>query len=297
MTSVTIAIPTKNRPLKLRKCLDVLAKIPEIDSYDVVVCDSSDKPGVAEEVAAVCRDFPFVRTAPHDGKNVAAARNACARAARGDVIVNVDDDIYLQPDAVRELIAAYDSYQGWRVVAGSVKWQDWSGPVKMRLIGYGRAVRPSEHPDFLIGAFFAYPRSLALAKPWNEQVRTSDDRFMGALWRSQKVTLGFAPKARAVHDEEHNTYRIDHQQSHIYVNLFDAVIANPSIGRAFCYEVLGFIWGLKAARREKGGIGKFVTAWRVGHQDLWRDRHALSQLVSTRLPPPGPTLANSQPTV
>jgi glycosyltransferase involved in cell wall biosynthesis len=214
------------------------------------------------QVAEVCGGFDFVKLRFHEGKNVAAARNVCASSADTDLIINVDDDIYVEEDAIRKLVDAYHAQPGHCVIAGSVRWgDDWSAPVVMRPIGYGRAARAGETPDFLIGAFFIYSRQLALAKGWNESIRTSDDRFMGALWRASRVSLLFEPAARAVRDHQHNGYGIEHQTSHIYANLFDAIIANPQLLRVLAYEILGFIWGAKAAIKSGEGLRKFFKAW------------------------------------
>ena len=287
MTSVSVVIPTRNRPEKLQRCLAALSVARSRMPFEVVVCDSTPDRDVQEKVIEVCRQHDFVKLRFHEGKNVAAARNFCARSADTDLIVNVDDDICVEPDSIGKLFETYEAASGHRVVAGSVRWGDaWSSPVVMRPIGYGRAAKPGESPDFLIGAFFIYARKLALAKPWNEGIRTSDDRFMGALWRSNGVKLLFEPAARAVHDHEHVTYGVEHQSSHIYVNLFDAMIANPRPLRALGYEFLGFVWGAKKAIACGPHLFRFISAWSKGHRALLRDYQYLSRLVADRLPPP-----------
>lgn len=287
MTSVSVVIPTRNRPEKLQRCLAALSVARAQLPFDVFVCDSTPDPELQKKVVEVCGRYDFVKLRFHDGKNVAAARNFCARSADTDLIVNVDDDICVEPSAIRRLFDTYEAQSGYRVVAGSVRWGDaWSSPVVMRAIGYGRAAKPGESPDFLIGAFFIYARKLALAKPWNESIRTSDDRFMGALWRSSGVRLSFEPSARAVHDHEHVSYGVEHQSSHIYVNLFDAMIANPRLLRALSYEFLGFVWGVKKAVLSGPHFFRFLSAWTKGHSALARDYRYLSRLVADRLPPP-----------
>jgi glycosyltransferase involved in cell wall biosynthesis len=287
MTSVSVVIPTRNRPEKLQRCLHALAVAREQLPFDVFVCDSTPDGELQKKVVDVCAGHDFVKLRFHDGKNVAAARNFCARSADTDLIVNVDDDICVEPQAIRRLFETYEAQSSHRVVAGSVCWgEDWSAPVVMRAIGYGRAAKPGESPDFLIGAFFIYARKLALAKPWNEGIRTSDDRFMGALWRSSGVKLLFEPSARAVHDHEHVSYGVEHQSSHIYVNLFDAMIANPRPLRVLSYEFLGFVWGAKKAVFSGPHLFRFLSAWGKGHSALLRDYRYLSRLVADRLPPP-----------
>lgn len=282
--SLEVVIPTANRPEKLGRCLTALAKARQEWPFSVLVCDSSDDER-RDAVLAVCAEHSFVTVRLHAGRNVAAARNACARFATADVLVNVDDDIRVDPDAIVELARGYVESPTPSAIAGSVAWDgDYSRPVVMRYNGYGRSAHEGEQPSFLVGAFFAYPRALALALPWNERIRTSDDRFMGALWRSHGVHLGYTPSARATHDHEHVTYDVDEQSSHVYANLFDAVLANPDPGRALSYELYGFLVGARLHCRTPAAARRYLAAWWRGNRALVRDRRYLRQLVRTTLP-------------
>jgi glycosyltransferase involved in cell wall biosynthesis len=281
---VEVVVPTRNRPSKLQRCLAALAQARAELSFHVLVCDSSDDEHHAA-VLAVCSTHSFVTVRRHGGRNVAAARNACAQCATGEILVNVDDDIQVDPAAIVEIIRCYSRAPKPCVIAGSVAWDGvYSRPIVMRHNGYGRSARDDESPSFLVGALFAYPRQLALLLPWNERIRTSDDRFMGALWRSHRVHLGYAPAARAIHDPEHVKYDVDEQTSHIYANLFDAAFANPSLTRTLCYEFFGFAVGTRAYCRTTSDARRYATAWIRGNKKLIRDRKYLSELVSLELP-------------
>ena len=153
-----------------------------------------------------------------------------------------------------------------------------------RPIGYGRRARPGESPSFIVGAFFLYPKALGLRLKWNERIPTSDDRFIGASWRSMGVEFVFAPDSRAVHDDEHNLYGVEHQADHIYANLFDALIANRHLGRAACYEFLGFAAGAKRYFRKRGSAAAYLAAWYRGHRALIRDWRYLKELREPELP-------------
>ncbi len=135
-----VVIPTRNRPEKLRRCLVALGA-SQGDRLPVLVCDSSDDER-HDAVRSVCSDFPSARLVRHSGQNVAAARNACARHAHGDVLINVDDDICVDSDAVTRLIDCYAKTARLCVMAGAVSWGGhYSRPIVMRHIGYGRSAR------------------------------------------------------------------------------------------------------------------------------------------------------------
>lgn len=281
--SVEVVIPTRNRPSKLKRCLDALANARVELPFEVLVCDSSDDkhhPAVLD----VCTQYRFVSVRRHYGKNVAAARNACARFATSDILINVDDDIQVDRNAILKLTDRYMKTPKPCAVAGAVAWDGiYSRPVVMRYVGYSRAALSNESPSFLIGAFFAYSRELALALPWNERIRTSDDRFMGALWRCHSVCMGYAESARATHDRERVTYNVDEQESHIYANLFDAALANPEFKRMLAYEFVGFAAGARVYCRTITGARRYVAAWYRGHRKLLRDHNYLRAIVNQEL--------------
>ena len=286
MTGVDVIVPTRNRPHKLERCLEALAAARQLEDFQVYVCDSSEG-NVRDAVSEICAKHAFVTFSPHDRVGYAQARNACAKVGRASLVVSVDDDVYVQPDAVRLLVEAYERAGGWTVVAGSVAWgSDWSAPVVMRRIGYGRKARTGEQPDFILTALYLFPRELAELTPFNELIRSSDDRFIGALWKARGVTVIYERAARAFHDDEHTTglSTADHQDSHIYSNLFDALFVRRSLWTAACFELLGFAAGIKVYGRSRDSRSDFLEAWWNGHSMLWRDRRQLRAAASASLP-------------
>jgi glycosyltransferase involved in cell wall biosynthesis len=285
--SVAVVIPTRNRPAKLRRCLEALEAARQHGSFEVYVADSSTKADLAEEVKGVCEGFPFVHLVRHELQGISAARNRCAQAAEAELLINVDDDVYVEEEAIARLVEAYKRGRGWRVVAGTVSWTSfWSRPVVLRSIGYGRTALDGEKPDFLVGAFVAYPRALALSCPWVETVLFVDDRTIGALWNAKGVALQFEPAARAYHDEQDTVYREDAYADHIYANLFDALLVRPSASRAAAYELLGFAAGLNHCIGNRYSLRLFLRAWVRGHLQLITDWQRLRAIAARSLPAP-----------
>ena len=284
--SVQAVVPTRDRPAKLAQCLAALTAARELIEFSILVCDSSTTSATRMEVASVCAQCNDVRLIFHQGDNVAKARNTCVWNATADLLVNVDDDIYVQPDAIKLLVEAYlKNDTPYCVVGGAVAWGgNFSQPVVMRLIGYGRASRQGEEADFLVGALLLYPRSLALALPWNERVRTSDDRFIGAVWRSRHIKILFEPAAEAFHDEQHNRYSVACQADHIYANLFDAILVKRSLKHFLGFQFLGFAAGAKLYFKKPESAFHFVYYWLLGNAWVARDWTYLRSIVRTELP-------------
>jgi hypothetical protein len=59
--------------------------------------DSSDAASVREAVRKVCEEFEFVRYHRHAEKTASAARNFGVQVTTTDLLVSVDDDVYVRP--------------------------------------------------------------------------------------------------------------------------------------------------------------------------------------------------------
>lgn len=122
--SVSVVVPTRDRPRTLRRCLAALAR-QTVDGVEIIVVDdaSVDADAVAAEVAAV----PGVRLLAGDGRGPAAARNAGARAARARVVCFTDDDCRPDPSWAGRLAARVDA--GADAAAGPTRAPAGAGPV------------------------------------------------------------------------------------------------------------------------------------------------------------------------
>ena len=141
LEEVGVVVPTRNRPEKLERCLEALAAAQKFGAITVHVCDSS-APDLAGRVEEICNRHPFVKLVRHDRRGASAARNVGTRASRSRLIVSVDDDVYVEPDAIEKLVAAAELLGGPSVIAGTVGWSHWwSRPLVMRRIGFGREAK------------------------------------------------------------------------------------------------------------------------------------------------------------
>ncbi|HEV3165919.1 MAG TPA: glycosyltransferase family 2 protein [Isosphaeraceae bacterium] len=120
---VTIVIPTHNRGAKLSATLArLLANDADgFDEVEIVVVDDGSTVPVGPLVDGFRSLPPFtlrcVRLAPNVGP--AGARNAGFRAACGEVVLFIDDDILAPPDLIRRHVEAH------RVRPGSVVCGSW----------------------------------------------------------------------------------------------------------------------------------------------------------------------------
>lgn len=112
MESVTVVIPTRNRPDLLRLTLTSVLRQHDVPLQVIVVDDAS-----TEDVTGVVSSFadPRVRIARQDiRKGVSAARNRGAKEATTDWVAFCDDDDVWSPEKLsRQLGAACSAGRDW----------------------------------------------------------------------------------------------------------------------------------------------------------------------------------------
>jgi glycosyltransferase involved in cell wall biosynthesis len=122
---VSLAIPYKQRPDNLRIALEGLAHQTMDSSEFEIVIGAME---YSDEYLKVCREFTghlnIISVLSAREFNVAHARNLSMRQATGEVIVQMNADSLLAPDALRNLYDRYFAYGQKVCVAG-------------RMLGYG----------------------------------------------------------------------------------------------------------------------------------------------------------------
>jgi glycosyltransferase involved in cell wall biosynthesis len=101
-SSISVVVPTRDRPSALEGCLAALAGQTVADRLEVVVVD--DGSVAFDEVAAVVARHPNARLVRQHGAGPAAARNTGAREARGETLCFTDDDCLPESNWVEELL-------------------------------------------------------------------------------------------------------------------------------------------------------------------------------------------------
>ena len=109
---ISVIIPTYNRASVLKKCLKALSKqsIPA-NTYEVIVSDDGsedDTKKVSEEALADTACFINYLWQPNKGAN--AARNNAIHAARGSILLFINDDTIAIPSMLEEHLRTHKKY-------------------------------------------------------------------------------------------------------------------------------------------------------------------------------------------
>ncbi len=92
--SISLIIPTCNRPAALADCLDSVFKLTEQPNEIVVVDNAPDRPGARD----VVREFDNVSYIPESIVGSSAARNTGVQNCSGKIIAFLDDDERVHPN-------------------------------------------------------------------------------------------------------------------------------------------------------------------------------------------------------
>jgi GT2 family glycosyltransferase len=126
----TVVIPTFNRRAQLLATLETLARQDHLQGgWEAIVVDDGSSDGTGEAVAGLGPPFQVLRQA---NAGPAAARNRGAAAARGRVLVFIDDDVSVPADFLTLHLQAHAAHPGAWIVGRVIH------PPELRQTPFGR---------------------------------------------------------------------------------------------------------------------------------------------------------------
>ncbi len=105
MFKASVIIPTYNRPLELRECIQsILEQV--VKPHELIVVDDGNLSTLPfeNECKNAGIDYIYYRK---DTPGLTESRNAGIRLAKGDIIFFLDDDVVLFPNFIEEIIKVY----------------------------------------------------------------------------------------------------------------------------------------------------------------------------------------------
>ncbi len=285
--TVTLIIPTYNRPQRLCECLTAVAALDyPRDRFDVVVVDDGSPQPVAsvvEEVVASTKaklgDSLRAQTIRQQNAGPAAARNAGAHHATGNFLAFTDDDCAPDPNWLHRMAAQLDQ-QPNALVGGRTVNALVDNPVSeaaQSLIDYIYAYENQRPGD---ARFFA-SNNIAMSTRCFHQIggfdtsyplAAGEDREFCDRWRAASLPRIYAPNA-IIHHRHAMTVRSFWRQNFNYGRggyQVHQTRAQQS-GGGVRFEALNFYAGLLAYPLRSRG----VTGRALGETALF----ALSQVA------------------
>jgi len=204
---VSVIIATHNRPEKLAETLSSLTRQDnEAGEYEIIVVDDGSKPPVVIESG---NELPSVVLVRVEGLERSAARNRGAAAARGKLLIFIDDDISVEPDFVAAHVRSHEEWPGVLAV-GAIRLPDETmatpfGRFRQNLerneVPLARGLTPNR--NFCTAANMSIPRDVFLALGgFDSSITSGEDQDFALRHTARGGHIAFLPEADAVHRDD-----------------------------------------------------------------------------------------------
>lgn len=231
MGSISVIVPTCNRAANLPGLIEALLDQDYRGDFEVIVVDNASTDNTAAVLERYCRRERGVRWIRETRRGAAQARNAGARAARGDILAFVDDDVVPARDWLRTMAAVFEEYPEVDCAGGRVEAEwlapppEWLTPLNypplaLQLSRGGSAeyLDATNASSCLISANFAIrKRVLDEAGGFSADYRRDEDRELNLrLWSlGKRGKYVGAARARAIVQPERLTKRYHRRWYHV----------------------------------------------------------------------------------
>lgn len=183
MTAFSVVVPTRDRLGLLEPCLRAL-RTDLADDDELVVVDSASADRSALAAMAQRYDARLVRS---ERAGASLARNLGWRAARGDVVAFVDDDVRVRPGWARAMRAAFDADPELAFVTGRVVVPDDQLDAERPVAVTSRTERATLHPG--LSGDLGASANLAVRRSALAAVGGFDERLGPGTWAASAEDL------------------------------------------------------------------------------------------------------------
>ena len=217
---MSVVIPTRDRPDVIAKCLHRLSN-QDLGStgYEVIVVDDGSEVAVPVE-PTLRSNVRYLRQSP---AGPATARNRGVRAASGEIVVFLGDDILVPPDFLRRHREWHKKHPSrLEGMLGAVEWpaeflsdsyMKWLNASGLQFGYQGLKAGQSLRYYNLYTSNFSAKRSILIEHPFDEDFReaTHEDTDLGLRLEHAGFEFFFESGCRAEH---HHSYTLETSCSH-----------------------------------------------------------------------------------
>jgi glycosyltransferase involved in cell wall biosynthesis len=206
---VSIVIPTYNRVASLKRVISGLCEQSHpADDFELIVVSDGSKDGTIDYLRQVTVPFHLV-SIQQANQGPAAARNTGIAAARGEIILFIDDDVVPAPQLISEHLRLFREYGDGIVSLGPMitpadanlsPWVEWEQ--NMLVKQYAAMERGDWEPtgrQFYTGNSAVYRRHLLAQNGFDTMFKRAEDVELAYRLEKQGFHFYFNPKAVGYH--------------------------------------------------------------------------------------------------
>ena len=240
-TTVSIIVPTCDRPADLDRCLASLVGQQTRHRLDIIVVDNRPARGRTQSIVT---RFPSVRYVEEARAGLSYARNAGILAASGAIIVTTDDDVAAPPTWIEKLVEPFARAEVM-AVAGHVIPLELETEAQCRFEAYG-GLGKGFAPFEADGAWF---RSTRDAAPTWRLGATANAAFRASIF--QDPAIGLMHEALGA-----GTPTGCSEDSYLFYRILKA-------GHTIVYEPSAWVW--HRHRESMTNLRRQILAYSKGH--------------------------------
>ena len=212
--ALSVVIATYQRPASVLELLHQLAdQSLDANRYEVVVVDDGSSTPVAPVLEA--QTFPFRLIAlTQQNAGPAAARHRGIQAARGSIIVIIDDDMRVLPDFLSQHLAAHEG-RAHHVVLGRLRAQP-DAPLelfdRLHLDLLDKLARDVARDPAALRGSSTYTGNVSFRRSGYLQIggfdpafRLSEDAELGIRFEASGATFALSDQAQSFHASDHTS--------------------------------------------------------------------------------------------
>jgi GT2 family glycosyltransferase len=201
---ISVVIPTRDRLHALHQTLAALRKQTLHSSrYEMIVVDDGSSVAVSLPLVGIGPKCTVLRL---EGRERSAARNAGARAAAGDLLTFIDDDIIVSPGFLEAHLRAHTEWND-ALVVGAIRLPADAldspfGRFRQGLERHGIPKRTGVVPrrNFCTAANMSIRRQRFLELGgFDEELVSAEDQDLAIRYTGSEGTLVFLAEAEAIH--------------------------------------------------------------------------------------------------
>jgi glycosyltransferase involved in cell wall biosynthesis len=285
---VSVVIPTWNRSVALRHCLDALAEQTH-KNYEVVVVNDNSTDDTIEMLEQFAAKHPSVRIKwLTNEQNIGAnrSRNRGIRASAGQLVAFTDSDCRPAPQWLENLVKPFATDPKLASVTGTVDLPKPRNIFERTYRGTNR-VEGTDHVNRLLGGNMCLRKDLLLAYPLDEDLKYGcDEEGVYLRLKAAGYRQGFAKNANVLH-EHYFTGRSLLRQARVggaaaawLVHKYHLPPRIDMIPFILAYLTLPLAWlDIRLALLPAGFFAAALAA--ITYNDLFRKRKSLTDTIVT----------------